>query len=297
MKKKGFLIYAHNNEEIDYGKIALCCSLMLKAHLDENRVCLVTDQGTFDWLLQSMGRALVDEAFDHVKIIDWTFKDGATTRRFQDTASTQKNLMWFNGSRNTAYELSPFDETILLDCDVLIQDNMFDQVWGSTEDVLINGEAVTLEHKPPKPGEQRLDSVSIKMYWATMIYFRKSETAKLLFNLVSHIKEKYEYYRYVYEFPGRMYRNDFAFSIAIHMLNGYLENNEFKPFPQKKILTSFDDDELIEVRDRELVFLVSDSENTWRFRLNRVRDVTVHVMNKYSILRLADKLIELYRHE
>lgn len=298
MSTKGFLIFAHNNEEVDYGKIALCCSLMLKSKLKYNDVCLVTDQGTIDWLRTSMGEELVNYAFQHVEVLGYdVVKAKNAMRNFRDSASTTKSLTWLNGTRNSAYALSPFDETILIDSDVLVQDSTFDLVWGNDEDVLINRDVLTLEHKQPSRQEVRLDGMGIPMYWATQIYFRKGERAKLLFDLVEHIKERYEYYQYVYEFPGKLYRNDYAFSIAIHMLNGFLENREFASFPSPVILSSFDCDELIEVSKNQLKFLVNDVNENWKYTINNVKGITVHAMNKYSILRHADKLIELYRPE
>lgn len=295
MTSKGFLIYAHNNEEIDYGKIALCCSLMIKANLRNHQVCLVTDQGTIDWLTSSLGSDLVEYAFDHVKVVGYDdFQNKDNQKRFLDTNSTAKVLTWHNGSRSSAYELSPFDETVIIDSDLLVQDRSLDLVWGNCEDVMINRDVLTLEHKSPKPGEVRLDGMGIPMYWATMVYFQKTERAKLLFDLVDHIKEKYAYYQFVYEFPGRLFRNDFAFSIAIHMLNGFLENNEIKSLPVSTILSSFDTDELIDVKRNELIYLVNDSVDEWKFKINNVKRVNVHTMNKYSLLRQADKIIDIY---
>lgn len=292
---KGFLIYAHNNEEVDYGKLAICCALMIKRNLKINDTCLVTDQGTIDWLRSNNDAALINYAFDHIKIIDYkTATYGSKKKKFLDTTSTSKILSWHNGSRNTAFELSPFDETIILDSDVLVQDNSFDLVWDNDEDLMINHTARTLEHNAPRQTEIRLDTMGIPMYWATMVYFRKTERAKMLFELVAHIKEQYSYYQYVYEFPGKLYRNDYAFSIAIHMMNGFLENNEVKNFPNPVILSSFDTDELIEVRDNELIFLVQDSKEDWRFLVNNVKRITVHVMNKYALLRHASTIIGLY---
>jgi hypothetical protein len=298
MSTKGFLIFAHNNEEVDYGKIALCCSLMLKSKLKHSDVCLVTDQGTIDWLRESMGLYLVNYAFQHIEVLGYdVVKAKNAMRNFRDSASTTKSLSWLNGTRNSAYTLSPFDETILIDSDVLVQDGMFDHVWGNDEDILINRDVLTLEYKQPSRHEVRLDGMGIPMYWATQIYFRKGERAQLLFDLVEHIKERYEYYQYVYEFPGKLYRNDYAFSIAIHMLNGFLENKEFASFPSPVILSSFDCDELIEVAKDQLKFLVNDPNENWKYTINNVKGITVHTMNKYSILRHSDKLIELYRPE
>jgi hypothetical protein len=140
----------------------------------------------------------------------------------------------------------------------------------------------------------RLDSMGIPMYWATMVYFQKTPRAKMLFDLVSHVKAQYAYYQYVYEFPGKLYRNDYAFSIAIHMMNGFLTNNEVKSFPCGKILSSFDTDELIAVKENELTFLVQDSAQDWRFFANNVKGITVHAMNKYALLRHAQTIIDIY---
>jgi hypothetical protein len=292
---KGFLIFAHNNEEVDYGKIALCCSLMLKSYCKNNDVCLVTDQGTIEWLAQSVGQELVSYAFQHIRLLEYkNVKTNTAQRRFRDSMSTEKTLSWLNTTRSSAYSLSPFNETIMIDSDLLVQDNTFDLVWGNDEDILVNRDVLTLEHKKPHINEIRLDSMGIPMYWATQVYFRKGERAQLLFDLVDQIRERYDYYQYVYEFPGKLFRNDYAFSIAIHMLNGFLENNEIKSFPASTILSSFDCDELINVKENALTFLVNNSEQHWQYTLNTVKNVTVHTMNKYSILRHADKLIEIY---
>lgn len=295
MTTKGFLIYAHNNEEVDYGKLAICCALMIKRNLKVNATCLVTDQGTLDWMRSSNEEALIDYAFDHIQVIDYaTATYHSKKKNFLDTSSTSKLLSWHNGSRNTAYELSPFDETVILDSDVLVQDKMFDLVWENDEDLMINHKALTLDHNPPNNANVRLDTMGIPMYWATMVYFRKTERAKMLFDLVSHIKSQYEYYQYVYQFGGKLYRNDFAFSIAIHMMNGFLENNEVKSFPNDQILSSFDTDELIIVKDNSLTFLIQDRDQEWRFFVNTIKGITVHAMNKYALLRQADTIIQTY---
>jgi hypothetical protein len=295
MSTKGFLIFAHNNEEVDYGKLAICCSLMIKANCKFNDVCLVTDQGTIDWLRKREGDELVDKAFQHIKVVSYDkVNTGNAQRNFRDSAGTTKKLNWNNGTRSSAYELSPFDETIMIDSDVLVQDAMFDLVWENDEDVLINKDVVTLEHKQPNTNEIRLDGMGIPMYWATQVYFRKGERAKLLFDLVDHVKSQYQYFQFVYEFPGRLFRNDYAFSIAIHMLNGFLENNEFSSFPASVILSSFDCDELIDVAYNQLKFFVNDPTQNWVYRITNVKGISVHAMNKYSILRLADKIIEIY---
>lgn len=288
---RGFLIFAHNNEQIDYTLIALCNALMIRANSNHPNVTLVTNQGSHDWLRKQQGE-LVDQAFDQI-IIQKTPASGP--RRFQDTGSTTHTLKWHNGSRATAYDLTPYDETILLDADYLIMDRTLDHAWGSDSGFMMNRDVTTLEHLPPAEQETRLEPFGVPLYWATCIYFRKCEDARQMFEIVSHVRENYDYYQHLYRFPGTLFRNDYAFSIAAHLLGGWTEG-AVASLPASTLLTSFDSDELESVPGRnQLTFLVADSERRGSFKLNRVSGISVHVMNKFSIVRNAPAILEAYR--
>lgn len=291
---RGFLMFANNNDLVDYGKIALVNALMIKSNLRNNSVTLVTDDGTRDWLLKSQGD-LVDKAFDHIIVRNWkeTFAR-ASERRFNDTLSTSHVLKWANGGRSDAYALSPYDETILIDCDYLVCDKSLDLAFECPDDILINRNAISLEHKPPPLEDQFLEPFGLPMYWATCVYFKKSAAADLLFGLTSHVKENYDFYRFIYGFKGNLFRNDFAISVAVHMMNGFYARDGISPLPVPTLLTSFDCDELVAVEKNNLLFYVNDSTERWRFRMSRIKNTNVHVMNKFSIIRHADRLISLY---
>jgi len=81
-----------------------------------------------------------------------------------------------------------------------------------------------------------------------------------------------------------MYRNDHAFSIAIHIMNNFGQSNLFKTFPTPIIYT-LDKEELLEINDTELTLLSrnSDKINTV---LHKTKDIDVHVMNKFSLEKL-----------
>lgn len=293
MTSKGFLMFAHNNSEIDYGKIALVNASAIKKNLKENKVAIVTDQGTLDWLIKDNGQEVVDKLFDHIIIIDHDeVKKNATPKKFNDTHHTNKTLMWYNATRSDAYDVTPFDETIMLDGDYIIQDNSLDLVWENDEEVLINKDARTILHKPMRESERRLSNTSIEMFWATLVYFKKSDKARLLFDTIKHVKDNYNYYRYVYEFPGRLLRNDYIFSIAIHMLSGFMANDEFKTFPQDYLLTSFDTDDIIEAGSNYIIFLSQDIHDKSRTVPVRVSNINVHIMNKYALLRFANNILK-----
>jgi hypothetical protein len=286
---RGVLIHACNNEKIDYTLIALCNALAIKTHLHVP-VCLVTTDGALNWLRQNHG-VLVARAFDHIIRRD---AGRVSNRRFNDTA-TRHMLPWYNQTRPDSYALSPFDETLLIDADYLILDDTLSKVWGSVHDVMINRDIIPLNHGPVPSRERWLEDTGIQLCWATCVYFRKSLLAETLFDLVQHVKDKYSYYAMIYGFPVQLYRNDYAFSIAVHMLSGFTHCDDIATLPSPFLFTSFDCDELIEVPSKDdLTFLLNDRCETWRFTVTRTKGISVHVMNKFAIVRQAEKLLALY---
>ncbi|HEY5736897.1 MAG TPA: hypothetical protein VIS28_01360, partial [Nitrososphaeraceae archaeon] len=167
--------------------------------------------------------------------------------------------------------------------------------WNSRNDIMIN-------HKIYSPIDQvtpyskNIDDMGIKLYWATVIYFRKSPLAKHLFYLVQHIQENYRYYKDLYYFSSGMFRNDHAFSIAIHMMNGF---NEFesvvKELPIPGLLMSWDVNDIHSVDYNNLILYVEKPKVPGTYILSRIKNTDVHIMNKWAINRYADKLISLYK--
>jgi hypothetical protein len=290
---RGYVIIAHNNSYVDYCAIALCNALMIKANSVVQSVTLITDTSSEDWFRQQYPKKLIGYAFDKIILVDRDEMMNPQPRRLNDTASTQYTVDWHNNTRHHIYDLSPYDETILLDADYLVFDTSLDLAWGSNEDVLINRRAVPVDHGKLDASHIYLDSMSVPMYWATLIYFQKTKRAKLLFDTVAAIKDNYLYFQQIWGYPGVLYRNDYAFSVAIHMLNGFVESDDFKPFPVPTIFTSFDYDELIDVPAKnELLLLVS--HNRSQFVVSRIKKINVHVMNKMSIVRQAPKILKFY---
>ena len=204
------------------------------------------------------------------------------------------NAQFLNKSRSSAYNLSPYDETILMDVDYFVLNDSLNKVWGVAEDVLINKKAKSMQHKDLAGPEFRLNPYGIRMYWATLIYFKKSEKAKLMFDLVEHVKEAWHYYKHVYDFPGGLYRNDFAFSIALHMLNGFIDDDGLvKSFPEDSILTATDADQFRDFEDKQTaIFLTNDIVENYKFYFSKVKGVNVHSLNKLAILNKFEQLFE-----
>lgn len=282
---------AHNNPEIDYGQMALINGLLIKANM-KVPICLVTDEGTLNWLKTSHGEQLVDKVFDVIRL---TTVDGTPNiRTYKDSTHMVKKLQYNNGTRASVYELTPFDQTLMIDTDYLILNDSLNKVWDSNSDLLMNKQIESFGSEDYFFETDRLSKTGIDQYWATVVYFRKSELAETFFDLVQHVKQNYEFYKFTYGFTGKLYRNDYVYSIAIHMLNGFTQTDQFD-LPNPKLLFTSDLDLLHDVVGlNELLFLVERPKENGNYYAVNCKDVNVHVMNKYSINRFVDRFKQLY---
>ena len=285
----GYLMHAYNNEELDYGTMALCSALLIKKQSVNNNVSLITTQDTINWLTSSKGYELVNSAFDDVLIVE--IDREVPSRTFHDTRYTSKIQPYYNTSRPDSFDLTPFDETVLIDVDYLVLDNSLDNVWGSLEDIMVNKSVIDLNHTSNISGfDSRLSTLGIPMYWATVMYFKKNSRAKVLFDLIKFIKDNYKFYRALYNFSDSGYfRNDYALSIALHMLSGEFENDSIKSLTNPSLLFSTENDDMVSFNNGTASFIGEPTQGN--FSLHKV-NTNVHVMNKWSIVRMADRIID-----
>ena len=286
---RGYVMFAHNNPSIDYGTLALCNALLIKKNLKEHAVALITDSGTIGWLEQQYADEIIRLAFDRI-IIDELKDSEAGSRRYHDTRYTNFIDSYKNTNRPNVFDISPFEETVMIDSDYLMLDNTMDLVWDNVEDFMCNRETSDLDHKLNNFGfENRFNSMSIPLYWATAVYFRKTEKSKLIFQMMNFIKENYAYYQYLYQFAHSGYfRNDYALSIAIHLLNNLMEYGSIKPLPNSRLLFSMEEDEIHAFKNG--VCVITSEPKQGDFHLHAVSG-NVHVMNKRAILRHKDEII------
>ena len=289
---RGVLLFAENNKRLNYLKLAVIAAKCIKNNMGEStNVAVVTTQQSINWFKEDADQLKI---FDKIIIRDSQVDASENLRLYRDTRYHSVQDLFLNKNRFSAYALTPYDETILVDADYFVLNDSLNAVWGNNEEFLINKKAHSLMHVPLSGPEFRLNPYGIRMYWATLIYFKKGPKAKFVFELVDHIKECWDYYKHVYDFPGTLFRNDFAFSIALHMLNGFSDDEDFvKPFPMDHILTALDTDQFIDFEDKKTVkFFVNDEKENYKFYVTKVRDVNVHCLNKISILNKAEEILK-----
>jgi len=281
---RGIIVFAQNNGYVNYAKQACACAGYVRKHLSlYDEICLVTNTETLE-----SEKKLIDEFFDNVIVSD-TFQPD-NVRLFKDTTRDTEYASFRNMGRSDVYELSPYDETLVIDSDYFIMNNVLDQVWNSANDVMINCKYRDVSERH-KDNITYLDNFSIPMYWATVFYFKKSDFAENLFTLISHIKYNYKYYYYLYNCSGNLFRNDFAFSMALHILNGSVAF-DVPSLPIDYLNNSFDLDDIFRVNSHDdIIMYCADAERITDHLLSRFTCTDLHIMNKKAVSRFIDDFL------
>lgn len=283
---KGALFFAHNSRDVDYVLLALISGGLARKNLSVP-VSLVSDSSTLAWAKESgIYQQLVD-TFD--QIIEIEKPKTNNTRNLYD--GTEKKIVAFNNTnRSSAYDLTPYDRTLLLDTDFLIFSNRLGQYWDVDESVMIAYEMNDIQSDNRIGYHDRyISDTGSHLYWATTVMFSKDPQAELFFRTVDYVKQNYHYYADVFRFDRRQFRNDIAFSVAKHILDGFETDSKFTLPP---LLTVQDKDVLYKVDKDQLTFLISTNFNQ-EFVLASTKGLDLHVMNKQSIVRHKDQLLEL----
>ena len=285
---RGVCFFAYNNEQIDYIKLAMLASKYVKQHLDVP-VTVITDAGSLSWAKQSLKDYKLEDWFDNIVETKDEMKDNV--RKHYDSPWSSFDAQFSNSNKHKIWEYSPYDQTLLLDIDYIVRNNYLNHVWDNYTGVGMFRDAKSIRNEAPAPRETWLFDAGVKMWWSTVIYFDRTESSKLFFDTWAHCAENYEFYRYLYNFPSKLFRTDYCVSIATHILNGMLENDVINEFPGEMYFLDQKDD-IIEVRDSEWICLSHDREEQWKNILVNHSAIDLHVMNKRAIDRQWQTLWE-----
>ena len=283
----GILIYAHNHRSVDYALMSVISGGLAKKYLNVP-ASLVTDQPTVEWMKESQIFDKANTVFEHIIIVDSPQTNNS--RRLYD-GDENTVVPFINSNRCSAWDLTPYDRTLLIDGDFLIFSNTLNEYWDVDADLLI-GESINDIYDQKRLGyhDKYVSDVGIKLYWATTVMFTKNAQSRAFFDTVQYVKTNYEYYADIFRFDPSQYRNDIAFSIAKHILGGFITNTNSNLPP---VLTAVDRDILHSVdANGKLTFLIN-----YRFSHNfcaaSITDTDLHIMNKQSIIRNAESLLKL----
>ena len=191
---QGVVIFAFNNEATDYIAMAAWSAKNIRRHLNLP-VAVVTDAP----------EVAAKYTFEHIIA---TVADTGGSRYFEDYGT---NVTWHNAGRINAYELSPFDQTLVLDADyVVASDSLLDvlkipQQFAAFRDSLDVANLTNLD---------TFGAHHMPMWWATVMMFRRGNISQFIFDSMQMIRNNWQHYRDLYGIHQSNYRNDYALSIA-----------------------------------------------------------------------------------
>jgi len=271
---QGALLFAFNNDQVDYVQQAQWSAPRITRHLGIP-VTLVTDIAPDDVSM-----------FDHV--ITAESRSGGT--RKYDHMNADSSATWFNRGRCRAYDLSPYDQTLVLDTDYIVACDRLKILFQSDHDLLCHRYVLDVTERRNFASDTRFGSVEMPMWWATVLYFRKSPLAEQVFAMMSMIENNWYHYSRLYKFSQEPYRNDYAISIALNTVYGHVTDAiPSIPWP---LFTSFYDVYLNQLdSDRFQLNYVRMVENQERHQRMILEDCDLHVMNKPDLGKICASAI------
>lgn len=286
--KNGVLIFAHNSKEFDYISLAIVSGKLAKKNL-QVPVSLVTDSDTLGTIISSELKADVFETFD--KIIKVYNEKQIENKRIIHDGTSSQIIPFINHNRSSAFDVSPYERTLLIDSDFLIFSDLLGNYWDCDSSIMISDSFVNLRNQDNHIFDNYVSEVGPPLRWATNVMFTKNKESKIFFDLVSHIRDRYNFYSNLYRFNPKIYRNDISFSIAKHIMDGFETDNQNNLPP---VISLIDRDNLEKVKDDgTLIFSLKNDQNDSEYMLSSLKNRDIHIMNKNSIIRHYNDLLRL----
>ena len=201
---KGYVILAQNNKTDDYVKMAYVSAMSIKLTQKEIRdVTLITD------VPEAVPQHYC-KAFDTILPIQW----------FDDAYNSE----WKIENRWKLYHLTPYDETIILDADMLFFSDVSNwwKYLGKNFDLMITDKVYTYRNELIVNSYYRKAFIenSLPNTYSALTYFKKCDQAKEFWKLVEIIIKNWEvfYQRLIKESRPKHLSIDVVFSLAVKML-------------------------------------------------------------------------------
>ena len=202
---RGAILFAFNSDKYDYYKMAVATAKRIN-HFLNLPVTVVTDENS----VQDLG---------------YTFDNTIIT--IPDKNNKRDWGMWINKGRYQAYEFSPYDETLLLDTDYMVNSDKLLKTFDFSNDFCCHDH--TEFFMQPNLPQEMLSPFSFETLWATVVMFKKTKKAQQIFQCIEMIQKNFEHYANIHGFISSTYRNDYALTLALRIVNGHI-------LPQENII-------------------------------------------------------------
>ena len=242
---KGILLFCFDTEHTRYHNILEKCVALIRKNL-KLEITVVTNFDTFK-KMKPMG-------FINYKFIE------------PELGNKKNGREWRNVDRHMAYELSPYDTTLVMDIDYFCFTDNLAQFFDTDYDFLVPDTAYDLTGR--NTFDQRRWSM-IPMVWATVLVFKKNDRVRKIFDTVKYIKQYYSYFNEMYRIYARNLRNDYLFAMALQQINGFTGYDKLP----LALPTLPPDCEILKITETGLAWKHDD-------KISYVEHQDVHVLNK-----------------
>ena len=240
----GACIIACNSGDLDYVGLAAINARLVRQHL-RLPVCLLTtdmdDHPGFDVTVR------IPQKPSHTRSVL--------------KGSEIFSYSWKNDHRIEAFEHTPWSRTLLIDADYLVMSDLLAPLIGSDSDFMIMDHVYDVTGRNSFKHMDLLPNKSLRQAWATVMVF--DSRAADVFHAANMVRQNYGYYAAMFDWPVRPFRNDFAFTVAAHLLN-----KERVPFSMAQLPA----DAAVEADSKGLLITYANHVMRW--------NADLHVLNK-----------------
>ena len=198
---RGVLLFAFNSPKYNYVKMAEFTAKRVSYFLKLPST-LITDKASLD--------SVTDSLFDKIIVID------------SDSNNQFQGRVWLNKGRYRSYELSPYDETLLLDVDYVVNSNTLNKTFEIMDDFVCH-ETITFLMNEYNKKEYLGEGINLPSLWATVVAFKKTNRVKQIFECLKMVQENYQHYANIHKFSTDTYRNDYGLTLAMRIANGHIQ--------------------------------------------------------------------------
>ena len=264
---KGVILFAFNSPKFNYYDMAVVTAKRIN-HFLNLPVSIITD-------ITSIPKNIT-YSFDNTILIT------------ADTSNKRDWGTWINKGRYRAFELSPYDETLLIDTDYLVNSTKLLKTFELPTDFCCHEDTHFLMYHTKHL--EMLNPYGFKTLWATVVRFNKTKRAEQIFNSMGMVQCNYEHYANLHGFIPSPYRNDYAITLATRIANG-------NTLPVEDLIPW----NLVHIGKNVMVYKNNDDDfnteytvmfdNWQRGKIRKeytiVKDLDFHVMNKDNFMELV----------
>ena len=280
---KGVCQFAINNNLWNYFEFALANCKQIKS-LSDLKTCIITDQASVDANKDHPCLKYVDDI-----VIKEDLDRNASKRRVYD-ADQDRECKWFNWSRPEIGDLSPYDQTLLIDADLMIYDTSLFWCFDTDYDLLFTNQCHDATQQDKIIDYKRVYKHGIPLLWATVFYFRKNDNTQQFFDLWKYVRDHNGYYSRLFNYNLNLYRNDYSQAVARHIWDANTEQANYFP---NKVQAISDNTKLIQInKDNFVIAYRSGSarfDGKWQFL--KIPKQNIHFMNKFDLKTVAEDII------